>query len=205
MSYQIKFSTATWWEQVTSAVVTEHEAKIHNHDPNHSSNGHSKKWTCVQQKILKKVMATAEQLNFNNVYIVKVLVMKIIWHLSCRTQNTQISICVQMRLDENHLVPSVVFIPLILDPNMRKIMAGLGDWAIFGGFWGKFLKKLGRFLFWVIFFFLAKKQKFYYFWAYFTIGQHCFFKSVHLATNTLYSMLENFWKNYPKNKICPVT
>ena len=29
----------------------EHEAKIHNHDANHSSNGHSKKWTYVQQKI----------------------------------------------------------------------------------------------------------------------------------------------------------
>ena len=53
-------------------------------------------------------MATAEQLNFNSVYIVKVLVMKTIWHLSCKTQNTQISICVQMRLDENSLVPSVI-------------------------------------------------------------------------------------------------
>ena len=43
-----------------------------------------------------------------------------------------------MRLDENHLVPSVVFIPVILYPNMRKIMAGLGDWAIFGVFWVNF-------------------------------------------------------------------
>ena len=98
-----------------------------------------------------------------------------------------------MRLDENHLVPPVVFIPVILDPNMRKIMAGLGDWAIFGVFLGKFLKKIGQiFILGNILFFLGKKQKFYYFWAYFTIGQHCVFKSVHLATNTLYSMLENF-------------
>ena len=64
-----------------------------------------------------------------------------------------------MHLDENHLVPSVVFIPVILDPNMRKIMAGLGDWAIFGGFLGKFLKKLGRFLFWVIFYFFWAKNR----------------------------------------------
>ena len=45
---------------------------------------------------------------------------------------------------------------------------GLGDWANFV-FWGTFLKKLGRFLFWVIFYFSGQKnpQKIDYFWEYF--------------------------------------
>ena len=60
--------------------------------------------------------------------------------------------------------------------------AGLGVWAVFV-FWGKFLKKLGIFLFWAIF---------YFFWHNFTVDKHWFFKSVYLATNTLHLMLENF-------------
>ena len=48
-----------------------------------------------------------------------------------------------------------------VDVGKRKIstMGGLGDWTNFV-FYGKFLKKLGRFLFYVIFyFFWAKKPE----------------------------------------------
>ena len=68
-------------------------------------------------------------------------------------------------------------------------------------FWGKFLKKLGRFLFWVIFyFFWAKNRKLIISGHIFTIGQHWFFKSVHLVIKTLYSMLEIFEKITQRTK-----
>ena len=71
-------------------------------------------------------------------------------------------------------------------------MAGLGDCLNFV-FWGKFFNNLGRLFFWAIFdFFWAKNRKLIIFGHSFTIGQHWFFKSVHLATNTLHLMLENF-------------
>ena len=76
---------------------------------------------------------------------------------------------------------------------MFQLFGGLGDWVNFV-FFGKFLKKLGRFLFWVIFyFFWAKKpENLLFLGRFFTIGLHWIFKSMHLATNNLYSMLENF-------------
>ena len=79
-------------------------------------------------------------------------------------------------------------------------MAGLSDWANFY-FLGKFFKNLGRFFSWVIFYFSgAKNKKLLISEDSFTIGQHWFFKSVHLATNTLYLMLEHFFKKIPQKK-----
>ena len=76
---------------------------------------------------------------------------------------------------------------------MLQLFGGLGDWVNFV-FWGKFLKKLGRFLFWVIFYFFWAKnpRKLIISGQIFTIGQHWIFKSVHLMIKTLYSMLGNF-------------
>ena len=65
---------------------------------------------------------------------------------------------------------------------------------IFWGGEGKFFKNLGRFFFWVIFyFFWAKNRKLIISGHIFTIGQHWFFMSVYLATNTLHLMLEIFF------------
>ena len=48
---------------------------------------------------------------------------------------------------------------------LSLFMAGQGDWGNFG-FLGKFFKNLGRFFFWVIFYFSGQKnQKIDYFWA----------------------------------------
>ena len=79
----------------------------------------------------------------------------------------------------------------------KGLIKSVNDWTLCLGnfcFLGKFLKKLGRFLFWVIFyFFWAKKpQNIYYFWAFVTTGQYWLFNSLHLATNTLHLMLEKF-------------
>ena len=69
-------------------------------------------------------------------------------------------------------------------------MVGLGDWVNFY-FLGKFFKILGNF------FSGQKNRKLIISGHIFTIGQHWSFKSVHLATNTLYLMLEFFFKNSP--------
>ena len=81
--------------------------------------------------------------------------------------------------------------------NFDESLAGLGDWANFY-FWLNFSNIWADFFLGNIYFFWAKNRKLIIFGHIFTIGQHWFFKSVHLATNTLYLMLEIFLKNHPK-------
>ena len=62
----------------------------------------------------------------------------------------------------------------------------------FWGFLGKFFKNLGRFFSGQYFIFSGQKTvKMIISGHSFTIGQHWFFKSVYLATNILYLMLEH--------------
>ena len=82
---------------------------------------------------------------------------------------------------------------------------GLGDWENFV-FLNKFLKKLGRFLFWVIFyFFWEKNRKLIISGHIFTVGQYWFLSQCTWSQILCPWCLKIFWKYYPKNKICPVT
>ena len=80
-------------------------------------------------------------------------------------------------------------------------MARLGDRENFGVFLVNFSKIWVDFFSGQYFIFSGQKTvKMIISGHSFTIGQHWFFKSVYLATNILYLMLEHYLKNYPPPK-----
>ena len=80
----------------------------------------------------------------------------------------------------------------VLTKETKLAKAGLGDLAKF--YFGVNFSKIWAVFSGLYFIFSGQKhRKLIISGHIFTIGQHWFFKSVHLATNTLYLMLENLF------------